>query len=299
MARYLPSPVSHLSNFNIPEHATPQKGVVTPGDGHFYYGDHSDGFEFPAKKVKPHRHPYFEIFWFPDPSGGLLSDFRTFTLSGPCLVFISPGQIHGWPGGADLKGEMIAFDEAFIDEADQRILRSPLFYAADASPVIPVVDREGMSALWKQLEIEFSEELPDQATALQSLLRILIITAHRLADVPRSKEVKKQSASSRVYQSFIKLLSGDIVAERLPKHYAQRLGVSADSLSESVRKSCGHTAGELIRRRVTLECKRLLAHSDLTISEIAYFLHFKDPSYFSRFFKKHTGLLPKAFRDRN
>ena len=43
----------------------------------------------------------------------------------------------------------------------------------------------------------------------------------------------------------------------------------------------------------------LLIGSALPISSIAYSLGFNDPLYFSKFFKKRSGLYPSAFRAKN
>jgi AraC-like DNA-binding protein len=46
------------------------------------------------------------------------------------------------------------------------------------------------------------------------------------------------------------------------------------------------------------EAKRLLIYrEDLSVKEMAYQLGFNDPFYFSNFFKKHTGLSPKAYKE--
>jgi AraC-like DNA-binding protein len=58
----------------------------------------------------------------------------------------------------------------------------------------------------------------------------------------------------------------------------------------------GASAGDLIRERVLLEAKRLLANSDLMISQIAETLNFEDNAYFTRFFKKYLGTTPEGFR---
>jgi len=58
----------------------------------------------------------------------------------------------------------------------------------------------------------------------------------------------------------------------------------------------GKSAGDLIRERVLLEAKRLLANSDLLISQIAESLQFEDNAYFTRFFKKYLGTTPEGFR---
>jgi AraC-like DNA-binding protein len=47
---------------------------------------------------------------------------------------------------------------------------------------------------------------------------------------------------------------------------------------------------------VIVEIKSLLQTSNLSVQEIAYRLHFPDQSYLGRFFRKHTGQSPTAFR---
>ena len=46
-----------------------------------------------------------------------------------------------------------------------------------------------------------------------------------------------------------------------------------------------------------IEAQRLLTHTSQSIKEIGFQLGFEDPSYFVRFFRKHTGQTPVAFRE--
>ena len=78
---------------------------------------------------------------------------------------------------------------------------------------------------------------------------------------------------------------------------AKKLGVTAGHLNDTVRQLTGSTAGELIRARQLLEARRLLMHSELSVSEIAYHLGYKDPSYFARAFRKATEMSPAEFRN--
>jgi len=48
---------------------------------------------------------------------------------------------------------------------------------------------------------------------------------------------------------------------------------------------------------VVTQAKRQLVFSDQPIHEIAYDLAFTDPSHFTRFFRKNTGMSPQAFRE--
>ncbi|MEM9080021.1 MAG: helix-turn-helix domain-containing protein [Verrucomicrobiota bacterium] len=287
--------MSSASKYNIPEYTVPQAGLVTRSEGHFFFGDFSKGFDFPKTRVQPHRHPYFEIFWFPQARGAFLSDFETFELRGSTLVFVSPGQVHGWPRGHLLAGAMLAFDEAFLEEGERSLVGTPLFYDAECCPVVSVRDDRETGELWHQIGKEYGSDRRDRIAALRAYLRLLLISAHRLADGKKAGE--RVGSGTRIYQDFIRLLAGDLPKKHLPKDYARRLQVSPDYLSECVKRECGRSAGDLIRRRLTLESKRLLAHSDLTIAEIGYHLHFTDPSYFSRFFKQSTGKTPRGFRE--
>ena len=77
---------------------------------------------------------------------------------------------------------------------------------------------------------------------------------------------------------------------------AKKLHVTPQNLNAIARKESGKAARELISQQVTLEAKRYLLHTDLTVSEIAFALKFSDPSHFVRYFRKVTGVTPQAFR---
>ena len=53
---------------------------------------------------------------------------------------------------------------------------------------------------------------------------------------------------------------------------------------------------QLLNQQLVLEAKRNLLATTSQIKEIAFQLGYEDPSYFSRFFKKHTGHTPEDFR---
>jgi AraC-like DNA-binding protein len=78
---------------------------------------------------------------------------------------------------------------------------------------------------------------------------------------------------------------------------AGRLRVSRSWLNQQVKKETGKNLTQHIQARVMLEAKRLLAHSEYNVSEIAFELGFKDPSYFARLFRQYEGRAPNEFRD--
>jgi AraC-like DNA-binding protein len=105
------------------------------------------------------------------------------------------------------------------------------------------------------------------------------------------------TAGSRLVRQFHISVERHFHEELTLADYARELGVTANHLNDVVRRETKQSAGSLIRRRRLLDAKRLLSHSTLSVSEVGYGLGFQDPSYFSRFFRKSTGLAPAAFRD--
>ena len=97
-------------------------------------------------------------------------------------------------------------------------------------------------------------------------------------------------------KKFKNLVAQHFAEEQSVHAYAERLGVSTGHLSDVIKSMTGSSPGQLIRNEIVLEAKRLLVHTELTIAEIGYSLSFEDPSYFSRFFKRETGMNPAVFR---
>ena len=78
--------------------------------------------------------------------------------------------------------------------------------------------------------------------------------------------------------------------------YAAETGISENYLSRLVKKSTGRSVGAWIDIERILRAKRLLADTREPIIDIAASVGIEDQSYFSRLFKKETGLTPSAFR---
>lgn len=77
---------------------------------------------------------------------------------------------------------------------------------------------------------------------------------------------------------------------------ASELHMSPRYLSDLLRQETGKTAMDLIQLSLISEAKHLLHGTNQTIAEVAYSLGFENPPYFSRLFKKQTGLTPNQFK---
>lgn len=101
---------------------------------------------------------------------------------------------------------------------------------------------------------------------------------------------------NKILQNYIK--EGSLDNNRLPSvgEFAGRLNISSKYLTDLLKVETGKTAIELIHIALIGEAKNRLIKKDKTVSEIAYELGFESMSYFSRLFKKETGMLPSSYK---
>jgi len=78
--------------------------------------------------------------------------------------------------------------------------------------------------------------------------------------------------------------------------FAAELHLSPRYLSDLLKQETGKTAMDLIQLRLISEAKNLLNEGKHGVKEIAYLLGFENPTYFSRLFRKETGMSPKEFK---
>ena len=80
--------------------------------------------------------------------------------------------------------------------------------------------------------------------------------------------------------------------------YAERLGISPSYLNKLVRTQTRHSAMDWVEISRVNWAKSLLKDSDLSVGEVSVAIGVDDPSYFTRFFRKSTGMTPSEFRHR-
>jgi len=79
--------------------------------------------------------------------------------------------------------------------------------------------------------------------------------------------------------------------------YADRLGLSTQRLNRLARAESGRSALEIVHDRLTREACRRLYYVAAPAEKLALELGFDDPAYFSRFFKRRTGMSPRRWRE--
>lgn len=247
----------------------------------------------------PHRHDFYEILFITEGNGIHTIDFDNHQIKPNSVFFLSPGQIHDLELSQDIKGYIFLFTAEFylLNKQDQnKLLELPFFYNISGSnpPLyLKKSEAEKLVLIFQDAMAEKKKSLPDSPEMIRSLLDILLIYCKRLYPVP---DDEKQGKGGLMVKRFKQLIEEKYQLNKTVSEYAEWLSVSPNHLSETVKTLTGRTPTDLINDKMILEIKRLLIHTELSVSEIAYQLNFTDQSYFSRYFKKQTGLSPGEFR---
>lgn len=104
------------------------------------------------------------------------------------------------------------------------------------------------------------------------------------------------SRRTDLFHRFMKLVHHYCCRQHDVTFYADKLCISSRYLTAICRAVLGRSAKEMIDGELLLEIKIRLRSTDLSIQEIADETYFPDQSYLGRFFKRHTGQSPTAYR---
>ncbi|WP_071146475.1 helix-turn-helix domain-containing protein [Bacteroides ihuae] len=106
----------------------------------------------------------------------------------------------------------------------------------------------------------------------------------------------QQSHQEELFHRFIKLVNEYSIMERNVSFYADKLCLTPRYLNTLIKQTSHQTVMEWINQSVMMEAKILLKHSDLLVYQISDKLNFPNPSFFSKFFKKMTGMTPLTYQ---
>lgn len=249
--------------------------------------------------IYPHKHDFFEILFLTKGSGIHEIDFQNHEIKENTIFFLSPGQVHDIKTSGDVQGFIFLFTSEFYlfnKQNKNRILELPFFYnISNDTPPLHIEDKNDIvfiHSLFERGTHSFSNNSENSDEVIEAILDLLLVTCESL--YPYKADITGHKGKLLV-KRFQQLIEENFQFNYNVSHYADLLNVSANHLTETVRKVTGQKSNDLIKSRTLLEAKKLLKFTDLTISEVAFQLNFKDQSYFSRVFKRYFGHSPKEF----
>ncbi len=242
-----------------------------------------------------HRDDHYIFFLLTNGSGMLKVDLKDIQLTAGQLYYILPSQIHYRIKADRAEGWFLAVDISLIPPDFRAVFENPPGIQVPCS--LTPRELKQYSNLLDLLYDEYIERRNDKyyLQIVHMLVQSFLALAASIYD-PVETTDNKHTRSADLARQFKKLLAAHSHTIKSPSDYASKLNVSLGYLNETIKKVTGSTVSYWIQQEVFNEAKRLLYHSDDDIKQIAHQLGYADDSYFSRFFRKASGMSPVKFR---
>ncbi|MFD5739440.1 AraC family transcriptional regulator [Streptomyces massasporeus] len=250
--------------------------------------------EAPLERV--HRIDFHVVMLFGAGPVRHMVDFTEYEATAGDLLWIRPGQVHRFSRSSEYRGTVLTMQPGFLPRST---VEATGLYRYDLPPLLRP-DAPQLAALQAALA-QLLREYEDTATLPLSLHTAVLrhtLTAFllRLAHLAASAAQALRQRSDSTFTLFRDAVERDFATNHSVSAYADALGYSRRTLVRAVRAATGETPKAFIDKRVVLEAKRLLAHTELPIGRVGVAVGFPDAANFSKFFHQHTDQTPAAFR---
>lgn len=229
-------------------------------------------------------------------------NYQEYVLTEKSLITVMPKQLfQTLQYSEDFSIEILFLSSSFVEELPlprdfdilKHIYDMPCLQA-NGSSVSDLLELHSLISKYSQLDIYY------QRQAIRALFYTLIL---RIASEYRREKQsifkeKRENRKDFLTQRFFMLLSAYYINQRDVAFYADKLCVTAKYLTTVIKQITGRTASDWINMSVIVEIKQRLSADECSISQLAEEMNFPDSSTFSRYFRRHTGISPLAYRSR-
>ena len=250
--------------------------------------------------VKSHNHSnLFQVTIIEDGDVSFYAEGKEHRIDYPCVILIPEGKHHSIDYHKPTHGFMMLMSPESVNESLNQLPAEFIFShkTSIVSEEIAPYDFEDILALCRSLHHKMIQKDRGSLVIKKNysvLILLVILNSLRNALKPNFKE--KYAESSYLYK-YKKMIREEVDAGGKVANYAKKIGITPTHLNRVCQQLVNKSALEIMHDNIALEAKKHLMYSNFSVSEIANILNFKDPSHFSKFFKKNTGKSPKFFKE--
>lgn len=235
-------------------------------------------------------------------------DHKEFFTKDRTLYFTNPGHLKSFDIKEVTPGFLITVSEAYLKEnIHAEVFTEFSFLLTELVPPC-YLEAERFSELLDLAEQILAEQ--QKASVLKhkiisSLFMVFLLKVKEflLGDPSFKSAYDRDSEIVNRFKSDLERILRDLVSNNgvnktLPQvqDFAEWQQLHPSYFSTVIKTKTNRTAHQWIQDKICSEAKALLANSKASIKEIAYQLGFQDANYFSKFFRKHEGMSPGAYR---
>lgn len=242
----------------------------------------------------PHRHARLHQVLHLDSGCGEASlEGAPHALAPGTLVNMPRGVVHGYRFDPGAQGRVVTLASEVLDDT----LRPGEGLAQVlARPALLPAPPDAARTLGLLAEAYGARDFA-RAQVLRGLIALLLAQIARA--LAQRHDTGPAPARPDILRRFETLVDRHFRAHWPVARYADTLAITPAHLSRVTRAATGRPASAVIEDRLIREARRNLVYTNLPVQTIAYDLGFEDPAYFSRVFKRATGLSPSTLRQQH
>ena len=268
------------------------------GSNQFRLYQYEGTFPNQSELLIPHRKDHYLLVFVRHAGIRQWIDMKPYVLRDNTIYFTGPDQVIVKEEFNQLWSTGIAFAPAFLSLQENASLNKlPLIQNPQNGHELLLTDADVrfVEELLSKIQREYEQPGEWRQRMLSAYLTVLLTYLSRLY----SEQFRGDAASTdtQLLRQFQTKIEEYIFELHEVGAYASLLNLSAGHLSEVVKAQSGRPAIKHIHERLVLEARRLLFHTSHSLKEIAFDLGFSDASYFSRFFRRETGVTPAEYRN--
>lgn len=251
--------------------------------------------------IRPHRHrDLHQLLLVQRGRVDARLDRRAVLLPGPAALIVPPGAVHSFRFQPETVGIVVSFASALAAELRAATPGSMEFLERAASVALPraALRETDVQPLAQMLLREFGRSAAGRRAALRGLLGALLANIQRLVHEPAGASAAG-SRDQELIARFREQVERSFREHIAVAEYAARLQTTETTLRRACYAAAGQSPIDLIHLRLLIEAERQLRYTSMSVTQVAYYLGFEDPAYFSRFFTRGMGVSPRAFRRRD
>ena len=191
---------------------------------------------------------------------------------------------------SDVEGFFVVYENEIISKIALNSNDLNFFYTSPFT----IVNQATISWITKVFEL-LEEELQDSEANKAISIALFQSVLLKIIKI-ENKSTEALSHVSSIAFHFRELVHKHHVLHKELGFYSQQLNISDNYLNKCVKETTGKPPKQWINEISILHSQMLLQDNSKEIAQIAFELNYQSPSYFSRLFKKVTGLTPSEYR---
>lgn len=247
----------------------------------------------------PHRYAFGMLLLVTKGNCSQLVDFHSLPCRKGTLILLTPGQAHSFGEETDWDGWIVLFrTESILPIIQQKA--DGYFHTAKIPEYIHLDEEAYDSVNTSLMQIQEDAILNNEPSAINMLLQLqfqsLLLRLSLLHGKKEESRTEILSSGYQRYTAFKELVEEHYATQHSMEFYASRLKCTERSLARAAMQYAGITAKSIVTARIMLEARRLLAHSTMSVTQIAEELGFDEPTNLVKFFKREENCTPGEFR---